>query len=60
VDALGEVAKRVPLLFLVHPRTSERSERWHIDVSPRVVLSPPLPYMAFLGLWRRSALVNHR
>jgi UDP-N-acetylglucosamine 2-epimerase (non-hydrolysing) len=57
LSGIGKVAERVPLVFAVHPRTSAMLERCGIDVPPRVYLSPPLPYMAFLSLWSRSTLV---
>jgi UDP-N-acetylglucosamine 2-epimerase (non-hydrolysing) len=57
LSGIGKVAERVPLVFAVHPRTSAMLEHCGIEVPPRVYLSPPLPYMAFLSLWSRSALV---
>lgn len=57
LSGIGKVAERIPLVFAVHPRTSAMLERCGIEVPPRVYLSPPLPYMAFLSLWSRSTLV---
>jgi len=54
---IGKVAERVPLVFAVHPRTSAMLGRCGIEVPPRLYLLPPLPYMAFLSLWSRFALV---
>ena len=57
LSGIGKVAARVPLVFAVHPRTSAMLERCAIEIPPRLYLLPPLPYMAFLSLWSRSALV---
>lgn len=57
LSGIGKVAERMPLVFALHPRTSAMLERCGVEVPPRVYLSPPLPYMAFLSLWSGSALV---
>ena len=57
LGGLGKIAERLPLAFAVHPRTASMMERWGIDVPSGLHLSPPLPFMAFLSLWSRSALV---
>jgi UDP-N-acetylglucosamine 2-epimerase (non-hydrolysing) len=57
LSGIGRVAERVPLVFAVHPRTSAMLERCGIEMPPRLYLLPPLPYMAFLSLWSRSALL---
>lgn len=57
VEALNQVAARLPLLFAVHPRTRAAMERFGIALDPGVVLLPPLAYMDFLNLWKDAALV---
>lgn len=57
VEALNQVAARLPLLFAVHPRTRAAMERFGIALDPAVVLLPPLAYMDFLNLWKDAALV---
>jgi len=55
LDALGEVARRLPLLFPVHPRTRAR-----LDGRPRppgLTLTDPQGYLPFLQLMAGARLV---
>lgn len=54
VRALTEVAKRIPLVFPVHPRTRQRLEA--IDATA-LRLEAPLGYLAFLDLVEHSRFV---
>ncbi|UGQ47056.1 non-hydrolyzing UDP-N-acetylglucosamine 2-epimerase [Massilia endophytica] len=56
-SVLREVSGRLPLFFPVHPRTRARLEQFRIDLGPRVWLTAPQPYMAFLQQWRHAVLV---
>jgi UDP-N-acetylglucosamine 2-epimerase (non-hydrolysing) len=56
IEALESIAKRVPVVFPVHPRTRERIARFGIP-HERTVLSDPLTYLPFLGLQRHAAVV---
>jgi UDP-N-acetylglucosamine 2-epimerase (non-hydrolysing) len=55
--ALREIARELPLIFPVHPRTRASLERFAIDLGPDVTLVGPQGYMAFLDLWKDAALV---
>jgi len=57
--ALSELAKRVPLLFAVHPRTRERLEAsgFNGGCSPDLHLLDPIPYLEFLGLQTKASFV---
>lgn len=57
LDALREVALDLPLAFPVHPRTRARLREGGFDPGPGVTLMPPLPYLAFLHLWRGASVV---
>lgn len=57
MDALGQLAARLPLLFPVHPRTRARLDAMGLRPAAGLFLLPPLPYQPFLSLWRRAALV---
>jgi UDP-N-acetylglucosamine 2-epimerase (non-hydrolysing) len=53
LTALGAVAKRLPLVFALHPRTRANIERFGLDAlvaGPRMVLLPPQGYLEMLGL----------
>jgi len=50
VDALEDVARELPVVFPVHPRTRARLEAAGRTRSPGITLTPPLPYRAFLSL----------
>ncbi len=50
VASLGVVARAVPVVFPVHPRTRRRIEELALEVSPRIRLVEPQPYGRFLSL----------
>ena len=56
-EALREVARDVPLVFPVHPRTRGSLQRFGVDLGPNVSLTGPQPYMPFLHLWKDAAVV---
>jgi UDP-N-acetylglucosamine 2-epimerase (non-hydrolysing) len=55
--ALGEVARALPLLFPVHPRTQRRLADAAPALPPGLRALPPLDYVAFLALVARAAVV---
>jgi UDP-N-acetylglucosamine 2-epimerase (non-hydrolysing) len=55
--ALRTIAEELPLVFPVHPRTRNNIERHGISMGPGVELMAPLPYMAFLNLWKDATVV---
>jgi len=55
--ALRTVSEELPLVFPVHPRTRNNLERHGISMGPSVELMAPLPYMAFLNLWKDATVV---
>jgi UDP-N-acetylglucosamine 2-epimerase (non-hydrolysing) len=60
LDVLGEVATRLPLVFVQHPRTRGNIERFGLSarIDPRrVVLLPPQGYLEMLGLMAEATLV---
>jgi UDP-N-acetylglucosamine 2-epimerase (non-hydrolysing) len=62
LERLGRTLARiaddlVPLAFAVHPRTRKTLDAMGLDLGPNVTLLPPLPYMAFLNLWKDAAVV---
>jgi UDP-N-acetylglucosamine 2-epimerase (non-hydrolysing) len=52
IAALDDVAKTLPVIFPVHPRT-----RRNLDGSTRILLTEPLPYRQFLSLETKAAAV---
>ncbi len=50
LDALAEVAARLPVLFPIHPRTRQRIDDWQMPVDDGIRLLEPLGYLEFLGL----------
>lgn len=54
LDMLGEIAPRLPLIFPVHPRTRARLGDRAI---PNILFVEPQPYLTFLGLMARAALI---
>ena len=55
--ALAEVARELPVVFPVHPRTRRGLEAGGLDRTPGVTLTPPLAYRAFLSLQAGAAAV---
>jgi UDP-N-acetylglucosamine 2-epimerase (non-hydrolysing) len=55
--ALQDIARELPLVFPVHPRTRANMAAFGIDLGEHIVLTAPQGYMAFLDLWKDAALV---
>lgn len=55
--AINDVARRLPVVFPVHPRTRDRLARLEIGLDEGVRISAPMPYLEFLGLMARARLV---
>lgn len=57
VCALNTIAKQLPLVFPIHPRTRDKLKALGVQPSERITLLGPQPYMEFLNLWKDAALV---
>lgn len=57
IGVVNELARDIPVVFPMHPRTRKGLETHGIAVAANVHLLTPQPYMAFLNLWRDAALV---
>jgi UDP-N-acetylglucosamine 2-epimerase (non-hydrolysing) len=60
LEALAQIAAELPILFPVHPRTRRTIAAFGLDgllCGAAITLLDPLPYQAFLALWRDAALV---
>ena len=60
LDAFAEIARRLPVVFPVHPRTAERLRSFGLEDAlqrPGVLALAPLGYLEFLGLVADAALV---
>jgi UDP-N-acetylglucosamine 2-epimerase (non-hydrolysing) len=66
LEALGEIAKRLPVIFPAHPRTQQRMEEFGLDdlvarsgskPESKAWLVEPLGYLEFLGLMADAGLV---
>ncbi|HNP27312.1 MAG TPA: UDP-N-acetylglucosamine 2-epimerase, partial [Nitrosomonas sp.] len=55
--ALKEIARELPLIFPVHPRTRNNLDKFAIDLGPNITLIGPQAYMPFLHLWKDAAVV---
>jgi UDP-N-acetylglucosamine 2-epimerase (non-hydrolysing) len=56
LESLLELSENLEVVFPVHPRTRQRISQLGIDVE-RLRLLPPLPYIEFLALQSRAAVV---
>jgi UDP-N-acetylglucosamine 2-epimerase (non-hydrolysing) len=57
LSAIDSVAKEVPVIFPVHPRTKQRLSEAGITHDPNLRLIPPAGYLDFLCLLSKAALV---
>jgi UDP-N-acetylglucosamine 2-epimerase (non-hydrolysing) len=57
IDALDEVARTLPVIFPVHPRTRRTLEAGGLAERTSVLLTEPLPYRPFLSLEADAAAV---
>lgn len=57
LQALGDIAADLPLIFPLHPRTRANLARFNLSLPGRVTTTEPLPYMEFLNLWSDAALI---
>jgi len=57
LQTLKMVSDEIPIAFTVHPRTRACIERLGFALGPNIHLFPPLPFMAFLELWKSAAMV---
>jgi UDP-N-acetylglucosamine 2-epimerase (non-hydrolysing) len=55
LERLGEVARDLPVIFPVHPRTRQRMEG--IDLAPGITVVDPVGYLDFLSLEADAAAV---
>ncbi|MDX1655222.1 MAG: UDP-N-acetylglucosamine 2-epimerase (non-hydrolyzing) [Candidatus Competibacteraceae bacterium] len=59
LEVLGEIAREVPLVFPLHPRTEARIRSAGLEgwlASPRILPLPPQGYLEMLGLMSRARL----
>ena len=58
LDGLNHVARELPVLFLVHPRTRQRMKDFNLDMRAGAVrLIEPLGYVETIGLVEGAAMV---
>ena len=57
LDALGTVAKRLPCVFPMHPRTRSRVEQYGLSIPGGLRILPPLGYLQFLGVMASARLM---
>ena len=61
VESLQRTARRLPVVFPVHPRTERKLREMGLEPAladdPRVILTEPLGYLEFLGLSSQARLI---
>jgi UDP-N-acetylglucosamine 2-epimerase (non-hydrolysing) len=57
MDGVARAARRLPVIFPVHPRTADRMRANGNRVPPGVTLCAPQSYLAFIDLLRHAAAV---
>ncbi|GAC1464889.1 MAG: UDP-N-acetylglucosamine 2-epimerase (non-hydrolyzing) [Isosphaeraceae bacterium] len=54
---INRISSSLPVIFPVHPRTRDRLSRAGITTGERVLVTEPLPYLAFLSLTAKARCV---
>lgn len=57
MTTLGEVARLLPVVFPVHPRTQARIAEFGLAHGSSLYVTDPLPYLDFLGLMAKAVIV---
>ncbi len=60
IQVVGDVSKKLPVIFPVHPRTQQKiSQAGLLDTLPadRVIMLPPVSYLEMVGLMQTAKLV---
>jgi UDP-N-acetylglucosamine 2-epimerase (non-hydrolysing) len=60
LGVLAEIARQLPLVFALHPRTRANIERFglqHLIADPQLILLPPQGYLEMLGLMAGARIV---
>jgi UDP-N-acetylglucosamine 2-epimerase (non-hydrolysing) len=61
VDALVQIAARIPLVFAVHPRTRARLDEFNLaaklEAADGIHLTEPMGYVEFMGLVREARII---
>ncbi|MHB8108684.1 MAG: non-hydrolyzing UDP-N-acetylglucosamine 2-epimerase [Syntrophorhabdaceae bacterium] len=57
IDALNEIARDIPIVFPVHPRTRRQLDINGFNFSESLILLTPLSFKASLYLWKNAVFV---
>jgi UDP-N-acetylglucosamine 2-epimerase (non-hydrolysing) len=57
LNVLGDIGKKIQILFPIHPRTQRRIAEEGLSVPPHLRTTDPLGYLDFLALLRNAAAV---
>jgi UDP-N-acetylglucosamine 2-epimerase (non-hydrolysing) len=57
IMVINEISQKIPVIFPAHPRTRERLAIFGISTDATVIISDPLPYLAFLGIMAKARMV---
>jgi UDP-N-acetylglucosamine 2-epimerase (non-hydrolysing) len=57
VEALNNIADKMPIIFPVHPRTKKMMDKFGINLSDSIFLFSPLSFKESLFLWKDARVV---
>jgi UDP-N-acetylglucosamine 2-epimerase (non-hydrolysing) len=57
IKALNQISNKLPIIFPVHPRTKLNLDKLDFELNPNIFITPSLPFMEFLNLWRDAEVV---
>ena len=57
IGAVSKIARDVPIVFPMHPRTRDQMEKHGIPLGDDIVTTGPMGYLDFLNLWKDARFV---
>jgi len=57
VEAINEIAEKIPVVFPLHPRTKDQFEKHGIRFSDKVIITKPLGFFEFVKLEKWATVV---
>ena len=57
INFINKVAKNIPILFSIHPRTKKLLRKLKIKLGKNIIIDKPLPHLTFLSLLKNCRFV---
>lgn len=57
VSAINEIVEELPVVFPLHPRTKDQFKKHGIELSPKVIIAPPMGFFDFVKLEKHAKVI---